>query len=537
MDAFVAHCTTNNLVELKQLIRRFKHNGSPLRASEEYDDGLAFACMNGNLDMVKYLVAMSIETGIRFDIYSKYCRAFIYVCMKGHLDVFKYLVSISMDYYGRAFNGNVVDIRMYDAACCNGHIHIIKYLESFVDDSMHSIKWFKSGLEHACISSDVDNVEMIKYLLSISKKYCLPSVIETSILSCFRWASYNGKINTMQYLIKALSMHSPKERHDLHAESDNLFRHACCAGHLDIIKYLLTISYEYSGCIVDIHALNEAGFRMACQEGQFDVIQYLIQVSLEYSGKVIDIHADNDIGFRLACLSGNLNIVKYLIDMSAYSQYGIICIHADEEDGFREACLCGHLDVVKYLVEFADSYGTIGSIYAPRPINIHAHDDLGFRWACMNGHLDVVEYIASLQQFNIESCIDSSFTWACEYGRIEVVKYLVLIAGNIDMHVRESGFIEACANGHVDVATYLLSDDFIADPIDIHFDNDNGYKTAYNNNELNVIRCLVCSSLRSASIINIHVDFHRWDFYRPDKSCKYVTALGSYCLHVDLFLL
>jgi ankyrin repeat protein len=77
---------------------------------------------------------------------------------------------------------------------------------------------------------------------------------------------------------------------------------ACYIGHLELVKYLISLSRD-----INIHAQDERAFRLACENGHLEVVEYLISLN-----RNINIHAQNEEAFRLACRDGKLKLVKYL---------------------------------------------------------------------------------------------------------------------------------------------------------------------------------------------------------------------------------
>jgi ankyrin repeat protein len=137
----------------------------------------------------------------------------------------------------------------------------------------------------------------------------------------FLKACKNGDITTLKSL--------DYSKIYIHANAELAFQLACWNGHLEVVKYLISLEPE-SGRI-NVHALNEEAFRNACENGHLDVVKYLI--SLEPSHNRINIHAMYEDAFRLACENGHLPIVKYLISLEP--EYGLINIHARYEWAFR----------------------------------------------------------------------------------------------------------------------------------------------------------------------------------------------------------
>jgi ankyrin repeat protein len=148
-------------------------------------------------------------------------------------------------------------------------------------------------------------------------------------------------------------------------------------------------SLDYSR--INIHAYDEYAFRYACRNGHLDIVKFLL--TLEPDHVRIDIHTYDEHAFLYACRNGHLDVVKFLLTLEPY--YGRIDIHIMDEEAFRWACYNGHLDIVKFLLTLEPDHGRI---------DIHACGEWAFLLACQNGHLDVVKYLISLEPDH--ECID-----------------------------------------------------------------------------------------------------------------------------------
>ena len=106
---------------------------------------------------------------------------------------------------------------------------------------------------------------------------------------------------------------------------------ACIRGHIDIIKYLLTIAESYSGHKIDIHIYKNQpynAFADICRLGYIDIIKYLTMIAENYSGIKFDIHYQDDIAFSQACRYAQINIAKFLIKTTQKYSNKPINIHS-----------------------------------------------------------------------------------------------------------------------------------------------------------------------------------------------------------------
>ena len=83
---------------------------------------------------------------------------------------------------------------------------------------------------------------------------------------------------------------------------ERAFCFSCRFGHIEMIKYLISLKDKYGQ--INIHASNEHAFRFSCEGGHFEVIKYLISLKDEYGP--INIHAYDEDGFRASCERGRL---------------------------------------------------------------------------------------------------------------------------------------------------------------------------------------------------------------------------------------
>ncbi len=231
----------------------------------------------------------------------------------------------------------------------------------------------------------------------------------------------------------------------------NHIRCACENGHLDIVKYLVSLRIDSMNS--DSWIVIYIGFiKVASSSGHLDIVKYLMSLrpDLTINGYTQD-----------AVSHGHLNIVKYFISLrpdqididkiihiaSEHGQLEIVkyavSIGADWTSGnnyaIRWAATNGHLNVVKYLV-------SLGAIT----------DNNAFKWACAKGHLEVVKYLMLLRTYDavLTDTYNDALRHACEYGQLEIVKYLISIGADW-----RSNCIFQCAGGygHLEIVKYLVS--------------------------------------------------------------------------------
>jgi len=171
-------------------------------------------------------------------------------------------------------------------------------------------------------------------------------------------------------------------------------RHNC----LKIIKWLC---HNYK---IDIHFDNEGAFVGACYNGHLDMVKYLI--SLESIYEKINIHIFDEVAFKYSCLNGHLNLVKYLISLD--TSHGKINIHPVFPDLCRDDTL---LPIIKYLISLESTYGKI---------NIHVN---AFKNSCEKYCRNIIIYLLSLQSTHGQIDINQRLCkYCCELNDIDIIE-------------------------------------------------------------------------------------------------------------------
>jgi ankyrin repeat protein len=205
-----------------------------------------------------------------------------------------------------------------------------------------------------------------------------------------------GYINMMDLLLN-----NPLCCVDIHFSNEYAFRYACAKGHMEVVKYLLSLPQDQYGKI-DIHIGGlqnqlhmlrfynpnyETAFLCSCYYGHIDVVKYLLSLPQDQYGQ-IDIHKYDEQAFRYACMRGYIDIVQYLLSLPQ-DQYGKINIHKYNEEAFRYACMKGHIEVVQCLLSLPqDQYGQIDSSCISETLFGSIYKD---------GHFDILKLLIDLK--------------------------------------------------------------------------------------------------------------------------------------------
>ena len=188
------------------------------------------------------------------------------------------------------------------------------YLTNFVDD--------KTILNMLSVNKKFNNPDFFQQV--IRSKY--PLVIEYKDEITWRKfyvnlimikekynIEYNGQYNPIKFYKswKELITDFPKIKDVPSAYNNTAIRWASYNGHLEVVKYLMSLPGN-----IDPSADNNYAIRWASRNGHLEVVKYLMSLPGN-----IDPSANNNAAIRWASEKGHLEVVKYL--MSLPKEYGI----------------------------------------------------------------------------------------------------------------------------------------------------------------------------------------------------------------------
>jgi ankyrin repeat protein len=185
-----------------------------------------------------------------------------------------------------------------------------------------------------------DNINIPKEIPSLSTDSQLIEIINAILHNnadnekTLRWASRNGKLAVVEYLLK--------NKTNIHTWTDEALRDASQNGHLDVVECLINNG-------ADIYACEDQAFRMACYYGNLDVVEFLIS-------KGAYIHSCDDQPLKYACMHGHTDIVKCLIKNYDHN--------ACDEHIIHNARIDGYTDIVECLTKHNESVGVLNHISA-----------------------------------------------------------------------------------------------------------------------------------------------------------------------------
>ena len=247
------------------------------------------------------------------------------------------------------------------------------------------------------------NTNLITYFLKYMKTYLKEAVDQNLLSTMLGFAAEFGYVHIVREITEDCNKCNPA------FEENYAIKEAAKRGHLDVVKYLMSLDSKYG---IDPAARGNLAIRNAATEGHLDVVKYLMSLDSKYGIKPA---AFDNKAIGNAARGGHLHVVKYL--MSLDSKYGIDPA-AEDNQAIRDAAWGGHLHVVKYLMSLDSKYG----------IDPAARGNLAIRNAATEGHLDVVKYLMSLDsKYGIgpAACNNEAIRNAATEGHLDVLKYFV----------------------------------------------------------------------------------------------------------------
>ncbi|AFX93084.1 putative ankyrin repeat protein [Megavirus courdo11] len=218
----------------------------------------------------------------------------------------------------------------------------------------------------------------------------------------FIYAVQNNYLHIIKHIINLKNV-NPSIINFIYVNLDNGIYEASKFGHLEIIKYLISLGKKDNG--QHIKCSCNRSMVKAAKKGYIDIVKYFISIGTNINYK-------NQAVFRKSAKKGHLNIVKYLVELGAN-------IQIYDNDAIKYAAFYGHLDMVKYLVE--------------KGADITAEDNFVVSYAACNGYLEMVKYLVA-SGANIYANDHFAYRMAKQNGYSDIVKYLESLVINIDYY-------------------------------------------------------------------------------------------------------
>jgi len=359
----------------------------------------------------------------------------------GNLDALKLLISLGSSVNSRD-NENLSALHK---AVLGGHLECVKFLVTSGADLSAKDNDGLTVLHHACYG----RLDIVKYLV--------------------KSANNESKVQATSKMANGDSIRMLDAVDNDHA---NALHHAVIAGHVKILKYLL--SHNLQADVADVHGLT--GLHLAASDNQLECGQLLLNANPSVANQ-----KDNDglTPLHHACFLGYFEFAQMLLKLGKAD----VCLRDNSNRSPLDmACFRGHSPLVKLLLEHgADAKGITGQT---SPIHhaafggsvpcvellLNVNVDLNcidkdhstaLHKACFNGHVELVRFL--LQRgalFTAQDEEGSTPLHKSSYsGKEKVVEILLEYGAEVDAQDADEGTAlhNACFNGHLECVKLLLA--------------------------------------------------------------------------------
>jgi ankyrin repeat protein len=243
-----------------------------------------------------------------------------------------------------------------------------------------------------------------------------------------------GNLNTVDQCIKA--------NYDKHRRNANIIK--CCAinGQLEIMKYLISVGYEYFTKNKDF------ALKWAAIHGHAPIVKYFIHdARCCHVGKQIyyclqcqqnfNLHYKYYYAFRAAARNGHLNIVKLFCDWTPYFYWQI-----NDNYAFRIAAKYGHMDIFEYFID--------------KGVYVDDLDHYTLRWAIKKKHYNIISRLIN----NNNELQINAFAYCSLTGNLDAMKYLVGLGVISENNQNVLSLAYCCCYGHINILKFLISWNF-----------------------------------------------------------------------------
>jgi ankyrin repeat protein len=266
----------------------------------------------------------------------------------------------------------------------------------------------------------------------------------------FQRACDRGNMEMMVWLHEEKKIHEGKNVCDY---SQSMIM-ACCAGRLDVLKYLVNI--------VEFIQYDKEALRQACLNGHLNIVEYLHR-ELKFNLANADLVC--------ACKSANLELVKYMVEAIE---------DVDYMWAFESAC---SLEIANYLFEKFDI-----------PLS-KIKKDVALTNACASGNVALVKYLVECLGLDIADDVRySALKTAFSNDDLEMVQYLVESGQLTASDILKTGMLTdrqnaSFSNRKLKIMTYLFKA-FDLSYIDISLDFNAIIEYALRTTQLNLLKFL-----------------------------------------------
>ncbi|TMS38461.1 hypothetical protein L596_005181 [Steinernema carpocapsae] len=244
-----------------------------------------------------------------------------------------------------------------------------------------------------------------------------------------------GKIEVVKALLEVKSVDAFKRNSNGH----DCLMEAACAGHIDIVKYLVENVFNEQFGHEKVHHLadgeKETALTLAAYKGYTDIVEYLLTCYIPSKQELY-------IALTETCIDGHFDIAKLLLDHDAP-----VNMKTETFDSpLSMAAGSGNAELVVLLIE--------------KEANIELSNDDQYTplmEACREGHLNLATIFldTGARIDSITPNCETALTLAAARGSLPVVKLLLERGANLFLG-NPSALYEAAQDGHKDVLQFLI---------------------------------------------------------------------------------
>ncbi|KAJ3316624.1 hypothetical protein HDU76_001666 [Blyttiomyces sp. JEL0837] len=272
----------------------------------------------------------------------------------------------------------------------------------------------------------------------------LPDWMLQDKIKLFAVAACRGHIQLVEYLLQELQGH-PKLSH----VATYILRIAVCYGDIDVVLMLLDID-GIEPTFNNHHASpRDNMIFLASQAGHVEMVRYLISISEDLIRPDDDNPDSFTGGLAQAASLGRADVVKFLLDVEG------IDVGFNRSHIFKFSALNGHVDIVQMLLG-------VKGIDPSHDVNHVLYHVVA------NGCLDVVKLMVGLE--GVELGLDNINSWiaaAARRGQLEMIKYLLETLEGADVGAdNHEALMGAAGRGHIHVVEFL----FQFERVDVTYD-------------------------------------------------------------------
>lgn len=231
----------------------------------------------------------------------------------------------------KPFTTTFIDSRLNNIiyhASCGGNLSTLKYILYMSSTNDPVVNRLYSDVNVYNLLEAVyetDRIDILDYLLK-SRVISIMYAGNTLVKAC-----EDNKIE----VVKCLVNHGA----DIRFETYLPFRTSCFYGHIELVKYLHSLSPE---CI---SSYNNYAIELSCMNGHTEVVKYLISEGA-------DVSINNYSSFRLACVNNRTEIVEYILyEAIKHKSEKIRCVMSNCNLIFTILFRNGYYDMIRYLLD------------------------------------------------------------------------------------------------------------------------------------------------------------------------------------------